>query len=169
VINICTTSLTFNNCELCPHSFYLFCIYLRTNSDLCHLEHNLLVFYNIGLTFYIPVVTICTTSLTWNNCTPCPHCDYLSCIYLRTNSELCNLLHKLIGFCNRGEKCLQRGTDWVFKWSGLAWWYKKIDIWNHWIADRPVEHRVKATPNRTIVSHIQYALAVYICIYISLQ
>jgi hypothetical protein len=22
-------------------------------------------------------------------------------------------------FYNRDEKCLQRGTDWVFKWSGL--------------------------------------------------
>jgi hypothetical protein len=37
------------------------------------------------------------------------------CIYLRTNSDLCHLQHKLIGFYNRDEKCLQRGTDWVFK------------------------------------------------------
>jgi hypothetical protein len=29
------------------------------------------------------------------------------------------LQHKLIGFYNRDEKCLQRGTDWGFKWSGL--------------------------------------------------
>ena len=32
-----------------------------------------------------------------------------------TNSDLCHLQHKLIGFYNRDEKCLQRGTDWVFK------------------------------------------------------
>ena len=32
----------------------------------------------------------------------------------RTNSDLCHLQHKLISFYNRG-KCLQRGTDWVFK------------------------------------------------------
>ena len=32
----CTNSLTFNNCALCPHCIYVFCIYLRTNSDLCH-------------------------------------------------------------------------------------------------------------------------------------
>ena len=44
-----------------------------------------------------------------------PHCIYVFCIYLRTNSDLCHLQHKLIGFCNRDEKCLQRGTDWVFK------------------------------------------------------
>jgi len=37
------------------------------------------------------------------------------CIYLRTNGDLCHLQHKLIGFYNRDEKCLQRGTDWVFK------------------------------------------------------
>jgi len=33
---------------------------------------------------------------------------------------LCHLQHKLIGFYNRDEKCLQRGTDWGFKYnSGL--------------------------------------------------
>jgi len=31
---------------LCPHFFYVFCIYLRTNSNLCHLEHELIGFYN---------------------------------------------------------------------------------------------------------------------------
>ena len=41
---------------------------------------------------------------------------YLCVLYfLRTNSDLCHLQHKLIGFYNRDEKCLQRGTDWVFK------------------------------------------------------
>ena len=49
------------------------------------------------------------------NCTLCPHCIYVFCIYLRTNSDLCHLQYKLIGFYNRDEKCLQRGTDWVFK------------------------------------------------------
>jgi len=36
-------------------------------------------------------------------------------VYLRTNSELCPTQHRLIGFYNRDEKCLERGTDWVFK------------------------------------------------------
>jgi hypothetical protein len=27
----------------------------------------------------------------------------------------CHLQHKLIGFYNRDEKCLQRGANWVFK------------------------------------------------------
>ena len=51
---------------------------------------------------------------TFNNCTFCPHCIYLFCIYLRTNSDLCHLQHKLIGFYNRDEKCLLRGTNWVY-------------------------------------------------------
>jgi len=97
------------------HCIYVFCIYLRTNSDLCHLQPKLFGFYNRDLTIYSPVVTICTTSLTFTNCTLCPHCIYVFCIYLRTNSDLCHLQHKLIGFYNPDEKCLQRGTDWVFK------------------------------------------------------
>ena len=55
-----------------------------------------------------------------NNCTLRPHCIYVFCIYLRTNSDLCHLQHNLIGFYNRDEKCLQRGTDWAFKLSGLS-------------------------------------------------
>jgi len=53
--------------------------------------------------------------VTWNNCTLCPHCIYVFWIYLRTNSDLYHLHYKLIGFYNRDEKCLQRGTDWTFK------------------------------------------------------
>ena len=49
--------------------------------------------------------------LTFNNCTFCPHCIYVFCIYLRTNSDLCHLQHKLIGFYNGYEKCLLRGTN----------------------------------------------------------
>jgi hypothetical protein len=51
----------------------------------------------------------------FNNCTLCPHCIYVFCVCLRTNTDLCHLHQKLIGFYNRDEKCLQRGTNWVFK------------------------------------------------------
>jgi len=42
---------------------------------------------------------------------------YLCVLYLSENksSDLCHLQHKLVGFYNQDEKCLQRGTDWVFK------------------------------------------------------
>jgi len=39
------------------------------------------------------------------------------CLDLRTNSDLCHLQHKVIGFYNRDEKCLLRGADWVFKYN----------------------------------------------------
>jgi len=55
------------------------------------------------------------TGLTLNNYTLCPQRVYVFCIYPRTNSDLCHVQHKMIGFYNRDEKCLQRGTDWVFK------------------------------------------------------
>ena len=100
-----------NNCTLCPHCIYVFCVYLRTNSDLCHLQHKLIGFIAEMQSVYSAVRT---GSLN-NNCTLCPHCIYVFCIYLRTNSNLCHLRHKVIGFYNRDAKCLQRGTDWVFK------------------------------------------------------
>jgi len=40
---------------------------------------------------------------------------YVFCTYLRKNSDLCHLEHKLIGFYNRDEKCLLRGAEWVSK------------------------------------------------------
>jgi len=66
------------------------------------------------------------TVSTFNNCTLCPHCIYVFCTYLRTNSDLCHLQHKLIGFYNRDEKCLQRGTDWAFKQSSLRFVFKGL-------------------------------------------
>jgi hypothetical protein len=42
------------------------------------------------------------------------HRIYVFCIYLRTNGDSCHLQHKLMGFYNREEKCLLRGTNWVF-------------------------------------------------------
>ena len=58
----------------------------------------------------------------------CPRCIYVFCIYLRTNSDLCHLHHKLIGFYNRDEKCLQRGTNWVFQKSSLPFVFKGLNL-----------------------------------------
>ena len=83
------------NKAVCATSF-------RTNSDLCHLQYKLVRFYNRDENVYSAVrtgslnKTVCASSL-------------------RTHSDFCHLQHKLIGFYNRDEKCLQRGTDWVFK------------------------------------------------------
>ena len=55
-----------------------------------------------------------------------PSCIYVFCIYLRTNSDLYHLHHKLIGFYNRDEKCLLRGTNWVFKQISLRFVFKGL-------------------------------------------
>ena len=47
-------------------------------------------------------------------------------IYLRTNSDLCHLQHKLIGFYNRDEKCLLHGMNWAFKYSSLRFVIKGL-------------------------------------------
>ena len=55
------------------------------------------------------------TGSTFNNRTLCPHCIYVFRVYLRTNSDLSYLHHKLIGFYSGDKKCLLRGTDCAFK------------------------------------------------------
>ena len=39
---------------------------------------------------------------------------YVFCVGLRTNSDYFPIQHWLAGFCNIDEKCLQRGTHWIF-------------------------------------------------------
>jgi len=63
----------------------------------------------------------------------CPHCIYVFSVYLRTNSDLCHLQQKLIGFYNRDEKCLRRGTDWAFKYSRLRFDCKGLILLYHHI------------------------------------
>jgi hypothetical protein len=45
---------------------------------------------------------------------------------MRTNGDYFTIHHKLTGFYNRDEKCLQRGTGWVFKLSGLRFVFKGL-------------------------------------------
>ena len=54
------------------------------------------------------------------------------CVYHKiNNSDLCHLQHKLIGFYNPDEKCLQRGTDWGFKYSGLRFVFNLLKPTGH--------------------------------------
>jgi hypothetical protein len=50
----------------------------------------------------------------FNSCMLCPYRIFVFCVCLRTNQDLCHLHKTLIGFYNRDEKCLRRGTDWAF-------------------------------------------------------
>jgi hypothetical protein len=96
--------------ELYTHSFPYF---LPMHSKTIHavkLKSSKMTFVICISTFENLLVTCCTTSLTFTNWTFCPHYIDLFCVYLRINSELSHLQHKLIGFYNRDGKCLQRGT-----------------------------------------------------------
>jgi len=42
------------------------------------------------------------------------HTAFIGFVFISKQTETC-ATYKLIGFYNRDEKCLQRGTDWVFK------------------------------------------------------
>jgi hypothetical protein len=47
----------FSNSTLCPYCIYVFCICLRTNSDLCHLHKKLIGFITQMKSVYIAVRT----------------------------------------------------------------------------------------------------------------
>jgi len=50
---------------LCPLCIYVFCIYLRTNSDLCHLQHKLIGFYTEMKSVYSAVRTGALNKAVW--------------------------------------------------------------------------------------------------------
>ena len=121
ILNVCITitpsrSLTMTSCEMTWHHeslTYNFCVYAHKQLTISQ-SYSLMCKFILKTKRSLPV-TWCTNSLTFNNCTLCPHCIYVFCIYLRTKSDLYHLQHKLIGFYNRYEKCLLCGTNWVFK------------------------------------------------------
>jgi len=73
MVTICTTSLTFNNSTLCPHSVFMCLVWTSEQTAIISLYSiNWLIFVT-DLTLCSPVVTICTASLTFNNSTFSPH------------------------------------------------------------------------------------------------
>ena len=56
--------------------------------------------FNIQQLYALPTLYLCVLYFIWEQTATC---------------DLCHLQHKLIGFYKLDEKCLQRGTDWVFK------------------------------------------------------
>jgi hypothetical protein len=95
-----------------PNALY----YNRTEHERDLEEHKKLLSRPlVSLPFKAQWLRDAPTILTFNIYALCPHSIYVFCIYLKTNSDLYHLHHKLIGFYNLDEKCLLRGTNWVFK------------------------------------------------------
>ena len=66
------------------------------------------------LTFTAQRLPYLTPGLTFTDSAFCPHSVFMFFTDLRTNSDYFTIHHLLVGFYNRGGKCLLRGTDWVF-------------------------------------------------------
>jgi hypothetical protein len=81
VVTICTTSLTSNNSTFCPHSAFM-CSAWIWEQRLFHIQHKLTGFYNRDLILCSPLVTICTTSLTFNNSTFYPHSVFMCLVWI---------------------------------------------------------------------------------------
>jgi len=52
--------------------------------------------------------------------------EFMCFVFVSEKSDLYHLRNKLIGFYSQDEKCLQRGTDWVFKCSSLGFVFKRL-------------------------------------------
>jgi hypothetical protein len=75
-----------------------------------HLHHTI-------LTFQILLVTGCSNKFNIQQLYALP--TYLCVLYLSDKQRLVPFTSYTDWFYNRVENCLQRGTDWVFKESGL--------------------------------------------------
>jgi len=67
--------------------YVFFFVDLRTNSDTTLTD----CFYNRYLTLCSPAVTICTTSLTFNNSTFCPHSVFLCFVWIWEQTAISSL------------------------------------------------------------------------------
>ena len=53
---------------------------------------------------------------------------WVFCTDIRTDSDFCFVHYKLIGFYNRGRKCLLRGTNWFLIYSRLHFVFKRLNF-----------------------------------------
>jgi hypothetical protein len=82
-------------------------------------RHLPLTFQNLAISLLITKIKIrkfyMVLALRWVFCT-----DF------RTDSGLCFIRYQLIGFYNRGWKCLQRSTGWFLIYSRLRFFFKRL-------------------------------------------
>ena len=91
MVTICTASLTFNNSTFCPHTVFMCFVWISEQTVIISLYNYLTGFYNRDLTLYSPVVTICTTSVTFNNSTFCPHSVFMCFVWISEQTAIISL------------------------------------------------------------------------------
>ena len=87
-VTICTTILTLPNSTFCPHSEFLCFLWIAEQTEI--FPYTILTdwFYNIDLKLYRAVVTIYTTSLTFNISTFCPHIEVMFFVWISEQTEI---------------------------------------------------------------------------------
>ena len=70
---------------------FVFCVYLRTNSDYVPIQHKLTGFSNRAANLQSPMVTKCTTSLAFNNSTFCPHSVFMCFVWISEQTVIISL------------------------------------------------------------------------------
>ena len=115
VVTICTASLTLNNSTFYPHTVFMCFVWIseqtaiislyninwlvcitETECVYCAVRTGYLYIIQILLKpsshyMYRTVVTICTTSLTFNNSTFCPHCVFLCFVWMSEQTAIISL------------------------------------------------------------------------------
>ena len=88
VVTVCTTSLTFNNSTFCTHSKLMCFVWISEHAEI-FLNTNLTDWYSkINLILCRPVITICTTNLTFNSSTFCPFCEFMYFVWISVQIEI---------------------------------------------------------------------------------
>jgi len=109
-----SSTVTFSNPTFCPHSVFLCCVWISEQTAIISLYNiNWLVFVTetecvycavrtkclrinnplkpSGHYMYRPVVTICTTSLTFTDSTFCPHSVFLCFVWISEQTAIISL------------------------------------------------------------------------------
>jgi hypothetical protein len=124
------------------HSTLYFChtaMKLHLSRQMCEIYSNIKFYENPssgsttvpcwrkdGRTDTKPIVAFPTSANAPNNCTFCPNCICVLCIYLGINSNFCAYNINWLVFINRNEKCLLCGTKWIFTQNCLRFVFKGL-------------------------------------------
>ena len=110
-------------------SFRNVCIYSLTDTVLHSNDFVLRMCSATPLTFQSLAVSLRTTTFNIQELyvVLALRC-WVFCTDIRTDSDFCFIHHRLMGFYNRGRKCLLRGTDWFLIYIRLRFVFKRLII-----------------------------------------
>jgi len=102
VVTICTTSLTFGNSAFCPHSVFMCFVWIWEQTAivplyiinwLVHITETECLLRGMEWIFnpLSPVLTLCTTSLTFGNSPFCPHSVFVCFVWISEQTAVISL------------------------------------------------------------------------------